>query len=119
MTAFDYSEITAVATSLIEEFGGGATATLDRRVKLGTDYDPTLATESYDVKAVMTGQVEWDKDASGLIRRDELYIATDGEAPQMHDRLTFGGVTYSISRVNRMSPDGTSNVVYAVLASST
>jgi hypothetical protein len=108
MATFDYSGLVATARRLIEKFG--RTATLRRKAKSGTAWDPTISTTDYTIKIVVID----DKMAEArgtlvTIPGKTVYVSTEGLSvvPAVADQLVIDGTTYAIQRVLALNPGGT------------
>lgn len=108
MATFNYARAVQTASRLIALFG--ADATLLRASTSGPAYDPvTTETEHACVAVALTYSLL--ERATTLVQEGDrrILISTAGLTitPTTADRLTFGGVTYSLQSVDPLSPAST------------
>lgn len=114
--AFDYSNILAVSTTLIDDFGKTVTVRQER-----SDTDKTNPWEgktddvqTYATKAVFDKFIGLDIDGT-IVKKDDLiaYISPDDEAFEIKikDQIVAGSTTYKIMSVEKVDP-GDTNLLY-------
>lgn len=117
MSTVDYTRIAERAVALIERFG--TTTQLVRMELQGPRHDPIAAAVEYTVKVAKTVSQEWDNDTGAFIRKTIYYMTADTSVvPRTADKLRFGGVLHTLSRVEDIAPAG-DVVVYKLMGSTT
>lgn len=110
-----------VVSDMMRRFGGDGTM-----LKIsGGVYDPITSTMSsaeseYPIRAMLFDYVP-RLDGSGLEKSSlirngdkQLFIKPDEgmPAPEPHDKITFGGITYSVIVVKALDPSGSQPIYY-------
>ena len=110
-----------VVSDMMRRFGGDGTML---RIVNGT-YDPDTSTmmpaeTTYPIRAMIFDYIP-RLDGSGLEKSSlirngdkQLFIKTDPvvPAPEPNDKITFGGVTYSVVVVKSLDPSGAQPIYY-------
>jgi hypothetical protein len=117
VSTFDYAALEARAAAILDKFGvasklrrwtKGAYSPSDRKSGDGstTDHDVTVAVVDYDEDEIDGTLVQQD-DVKGIMKGSD-------EAPTLNDKVIVpaGGTVYEIIRINTVSPDRTTAVVY-------
>lgn len=111
----DWSAIAADVAAALAEVG--FTATLSRPgTPTGPEYDPTPGVPTMHTVKVMQDTIRLGLIDGAAVRAGDklLIVASEGVTPTPADRITLGGVSMAVVRVEPLAPGGV-DLLYEVL----
>jgi hypothetical protein len=101
-----YDRLQATANRLIAQYG--KPATLIRQEQSGPAYDPVVTEQQYEVQLVETGYRMDNRNSTLVQVGDKIgIISTDGETPQLADKIMIDENRYNMIDVAPLNPGGT------------